>query len=67
MITVYLNDQEKQLAISVSLAQALQQFKVGEGNFAVALNDGFVPKSQYSKTLLEAGDRLELLTPMQGG
>ena len=36
-------------------------------NFAVAVNQNFIPKSHYANTQLCVGDKLEILTPMQGG
>jgi len=35
--------------------------------YAVALNENFVPKSAYQKTLVQMGDRIEILVAMQGG
>ncbi|GAA6153009.1 sulfur carrier protein ThiS [Pseudoteredinibacter isoporae] len=35
--------------------------------FAVAVNAQFVPRSQYPNIILQEGDDLELLVPMQGG
>lgn len=38
-----------------------------EGAFALALNENFVPKSQYADTLLNENDHIEIVAPMQGG
>ena len=38
-----------------------------EGAFALALNENFIPKSQYADTLLNENDRIEIVAPMQGG
>lgn len=38
-----------------------------EGAFALALNENFVPKSQYADTLINENDRIEIVAPMQGG
>ncbi|MBE0493477.1 MAG: sulfur carrier protein ThiS [Thiomicrospira sp.] len=38
-----------------------------EGAFALALNQNFVPKSQYANTLINENDRIEIVAPMQGG
>lgn len=35
--------------------------------FAVALNGQFVGKADYSNTPVNAGDRIDLLFPIQGG
>ena len=35
--------------------------------FALAVNNEFVPRSQYGQTILKDGDEMDLVTPMQGG
>jgi len=35
--------------------------------FAVAINTRFVPRSAYDQTRLQAGDRVEVITPVTGG
>lgn len=35
--------------------------------FAVALNTTFVPKGQYSATVLQAGDVVDIVNPIVGG
>ncbi len=36
-------------------------------HYAIALNQHFIPRTQYACTALQAGDDLELLAPMSGG
>ena len=46
----------------------LIEFVTTDGSpFAIAVNETFVAKSLYKKTFLKEGDRIEILTPMQGG
>ncbi|MCQ0091974.1 sulfur carrier protein ThiS [Roseovarius sp. M141] len=52
---------------AANLAAALEQLGWGEARVATALNGRFVPVSQRPNTPLSAGDRLEVLTAMQGG
>lgn len=35
--------------------------------YAVAINTRFVPRSAYAQTHLQAGDRIEVITPVTGG
>ena len=35
--------------------------------YAVAINTRFVPRSTYAQTPLQAGDRVEVITPVTGG
>lgn len=39
----------------------------GEAKVATALNEDFVPASLRAETKVEAGDRLEIVAPRQGG
>lgn len=50
-----------------NLHQLLEQYQKQGANFAVALNELFIPKNNYMTTELKEGDQLELVTPMQGG
>jgi sulfur carrier protein len=38
-----------------------------DGKVATALNEKFVPASHRDTAILQAGDRVEILAPMQGG
>ncbi|MBV5294684.1 MAG: sulfur carrier protein ThiS [Curvibacter lanceolatus] len=35
--------------------------------YAVAINTRFIPRSAYAQTHLQAGDRVEVITPVTGG
>lgn len=50
-----------------TLADALAELGWGEARVATALNGAFVAKGVRGGTDLKDGDRLEVLTPMQGG
>ena len=52
---------------AANLAAALEQLGWGDARVATALNGRFVPVSARSDTPLTAGDRLEVLSAMQGG
>lgn len=41
--------------------------KTNANTYAVAINMQFVPKANYASTMLQDGDVIELLAPMQGG
>lgn len=60
------NDEALELDKPMSVAEFIQWFKQ-EGNFAVAVNMEFIPRSLYGETLLREGDRVEIVLPMQGG
>ncbi|PIP97184.1 MAG: thiamine biosynthesis protein ThiS [Rhodobacterales bacterium CG18_big_fil_WC_8_21_14_2_50_71_9] len=50
-----------------TVAAALEELGWREARVATALNGAFVPKAARADTRLTAGDRLEVLAPMQGG
>ncbi len=67
MITILLNDKPIPLAEPHSLETLLSTNGYTGGHFAVAINKTFIPKSRYANTLLQEGDHIEVLSPMQGG
>ena len=52
---------------ATNLAAALEQLGWGQAHVATALNGLFVSAPARPLTPLSAGDRLEVLTAMQGG
>ncbi len=49
------------------VSEALAELGWGEARVATALNGTFVPAAARDSTALSPGDRLEVLTAMQGG
>jgi sulfur carrier protein len=60
------NDQHVQIQ-AATLDQALTELGYKDARVATALNGEFVPKSERGAMRLKAGDRLEILSAMQGG
>ena len=50
-----------------TLAMALVELGYGEQQVATAVNAEFVPRGQRTAHELSAGDRIEVVTPRQGG
>ncbi len=63
---IEVNGETRELA-ATHLAQALAELGWGEARVATALNGSFVPAAVRDATELSPGDRLEVLTAMQGG
>lgn len=63
---ITINGQHFELANSANLTQALHQFAAKEP-FVVAVNGQFIPRSQCDTCLINEGDSIELLSPIQGG
>lgn len=66
-MNILLNDQLKNLDEPATLADLAEQHTDPEQAYALALNDQFIPRSNYATIELKEGDRVELLIPMQGG
>ncbi|MDX2482722.1 MAG: sulfur carrier protein ThiS [Pseudodonghicola sp.] len=58
---------EQRAVTATHLAAALAELGWGEARVATALNGSFVPAALRDTTALSPGDRLEVLTAMQGG
>ncbi len=68
MITLFINNEPKEFQEQLPLQQLVQmQDLVHANTFAVAVNQSFVPKTDYGNTMLTHGDRIEIVAPMQGG
>lgn len=67
-IQVSINDQQNvELPVNASLQEALIFSGHTQGCFAVAVNKTFVSKGCYPDLVLQEGDIIEILAPMQGG
>lgn len=67
MIELQINGENKTLPEGSTIETAIQFLNYSSQNMAVAVNMTFVPKSQYQKVILRAGDTVEFVSPMQGG
>jgi sulfur carrier protein len=52
---------------AATLADLIDELGFAEGAVATALNGDFVPKAARSQTRLASDDRVEIVTPRQGG
>lgn len=58
---------EKINVSSPNLTDILNELGYGDAKIATALNEEFIAETNRAGIVLEAGDRLEVLAPMQGG
>ena len=63
---VIVNGESREIA-SKSVAALLSELEYQGTHFAVALNYDVVPRNRWSKTPLNAGDKIEIIAPRQGG
>ena len=66
MINIHFNGNE-QSTNAQSIVEFLKEAEIETAACAIALNEQFVPRTEYATTSLKNGDQLELLVPMQGG
>jgi thiamine biosynthesis protein ThiS len=67
MITIRINEKTCILERGRALSDALAQEGLEHPHFAVALNKKFVSRVHYECTILQEGDCIDIVTPMQGG
>lgn len=67
MVEITVNGEPKLLTFNCNLEEAIAEWQINAENFAIAVNDQFIPKPNYASTQLDNGDRVEILIPMQGG
>jgi sulfur carrier protein len=51
---------------TLTIQELLEKMAYGKG-IAVALNETFVMKTKYSETKIKDRDRIDILSPVQGG
>ncbi|SEF62269.1 sulfur carrier protein ThiS [Actinacidiphila yanglinensis] len=66
-ITVHVNGERCALEPPVELGALVARFTPAPSGVAAALNETVVPRSRWSATELSEGDRVEILTAVQGG
>lgn len=66
MITIVLNGKSAPTAAR-DLNELVANFNAGSNRVATALNGAFVPANARATTMLKDGDRVEILSPRQGG
>lgn len=62
-----LNERWRNAANEASGRVSSQNRAFMEGAYALAVNEQFVPRARYDSLIVNAGDKIELLVPMQGG
>lgn len=68
MIDIVLNGKRCQLAKVMTIEDFLQENLTDKNQcFALALNKAFLAKTDYAHTLLQEGDNIDIVVPMQGG
>ena len=66
-MNIQLNGKSFEVDAELTVQQALQKWKYLSSAVAVAVNETFVPRSQYDRWVIRDGDRIEVVSAMQGG
>lgn len=67
MIEIRVNGEKKEVEENINIKELLELFNYGKNAFAVALNANLIPLEKYAEVKLNAGDEIEVLSPVQGG
>ncbi|WP_151772849.1 sulfur carrier protein ThiS [Streptomyces abyssomicinicus] len=67
LITVRLNGGPRELAAGTALETAVALLTPARSGVAAAVNETVVPRDRWAVTVLADGDRVEILTAVQGG
>lgn len=66
MTEIELNGEKKTIK-AATLAELVEELELADAVVATALNAHFVPKGKRAEVAISQGDRIEILSPMQGG
>jgi len=67
MIEIKWNGEITQISSEMSVLEFLKSKNYERRGFAVAVNETFIPRNEYTTTMIKATDRIEVVAPMQGG
>lgn len=67
MITIQLNGEPREIPAGLTVTGLLKQLQFPADRVAVERNLEIVPRNQWDATLIEAGDRLEVVHFVGGG
>ncbi|MFB7460620.1 sulfur carrier protein ThiS [Streptomyces sp. NPDC088337] len=66
-MNISVNGEPRRVAPGTSLGSVVQALSAAPSGVAAALNETVVPRARWSSTALAEGDRVEVLTAVQGG
>ena len=67
MIKVSVNGEIKELDENLNVTQLIQALDYKQKGFAIAVNTTFVSIKSYEATIINDGDTIDILAPVQGG
>jgi sulfur carrier protein len=67
MIKVSVNGETQEVEKNLNITQLITALNYKTKGFAVAINTTFVSIKSYEKTIINDGDTIDILAPVQGG
>ena len=67
MIKVSVNGEIKKIEENLNVSELITALNYKTQGFAVAINTTFVSIKAYDKTIINDGDTIDILAPVQGG
>lgn len=64
---IHVNSQDRRVAAGSTVAALLDSLQLSPKSLAVELNEQVVPRSEHGTTVLQPGDRIEIVTFVGGG
>lgn len=64
---IQVNSQDRRVAAGSTVAALLESLQLSPKSLAVELNEQVVPLSEHGTTVLQPGDRIEIVTFVGGG
>ncbi|GAA3134313.1 sulfur carrier protein ThiS [Streptomyces echinatus] len=66
-VTISVNGEPRRVAAGTALDSLVRTLTAAPRGVAAAVNETVVPRTQWATTALAEGDRVEVLTAVQGG
>ncbi|MDK9498952.1 sulfur carrier protein ThiS [Streptomyces katrae] len=66
-MTISVNGEPREIAAGTTLDAVVATLTTASSGVAAALNETVVPRGQWPATPVDEGDRIEILTAVQGG
>lgn len=67
MIKVSVNGEIKEIEANLNINQMITALNYKTKGFAVAVNTTFISIKSYEETIIQDGDTIDILAPVQGG
>ena len=67
MIKISVNGEIKEISENLNISALIKELGYTTKGFAVAVNTTFVAIANYNTTIIETGDTIDILAPVQGG